>query len=88
MINRTVITSIQNPTGSYEIYVVVVTWARVVCLKCTNVQPEYECIYFRQITSAHVTIIYSTWVTHLQVWETTGIPRECIYMDHVNFDCG
>jgi len=29
--------------------------------------------------------IYSTWVTHLQVWET-----DCLFFkwDRVNFDCG
>ena len=34
-------------------------------------------------------LIYSTWVNHLQAYmETAGMLCECIYMDHVNFDCG
>ena len=32
-------------------------------------------------------LIYSTWVTHLQVWETAGMLHECIW-NHVNFNCG
>ena len=27
---------------------------------------------------------YSTWVTHLQVWETAGMLHECIYIGNVN----
>ena len=30
-------------------------------------------------------LIYSTWVTHLQVWETTGMLREYIYMGACEF---
>ena len=30
-------------------------------------------------------LIYSTWVTHLQVWETEGMLPECIYMGPCEF---
>ena len=30
-------------------------------------------------------LIYSTWVTHLQVWETAGMLCECIYMGPCEF---
>ena len=53
------------------IYVVVVTWARVISGK--SQVPMLQ-------------LIYSTWVTHLQVYmETAGMLCECIYMGPCDF---
>ena len=30
-------------------------------------------------------LIYSTWETHLQVWETAGMFHKCIYMGPCEF---
>ena len=30
-------------------------------------------------------LIHSTWVTHLQMWETAGMLCECIYMGPCEF---
>ena len=73
-------------------YVVVVTWARVICLKYTH---EHEGTYFSPRARVYISgksqvpmlqLIYSTWVNHLQVYmETARMLCECIYM---TFDCG
>jgi len=52
---------------TYIVYVIVITWARVICLKYTHEHeglhftrargpagPECKCVYFRQIKSVHV----------------------------------
>ena len=71
------------------LYVVVVTWARVICLKYTH---EHEGAARVRVCSSGksqvpmLQLIYSTWVNHLQVYmETAGMLCECIYMGPCDF---
>ena len=58
-------------------YVVIVTWVRVICLKYTRgTAPSVYISGKSQVPILQQ--IYSTRVTHLQVWETAGMLRECI----------
>ena len=91
-----------KPPSHFEyiyIYVVVVTWARVICLKYTHehkgcisgksqvpMRPRAHAYVSGKSLVPMLQLIYSAWVTHLQVYmETAGMLCKCIYMGPCDF---
>jgi len=81
-------------------YVIVITWARVICLKFTHEHegpsasvyisgPECSCVYFRQIKSAHVIINISHCPCRLIAYQKQHKFPWTYYIDNLKkFDYG
>jgi len=64
------------------VHVIVVIWAQMVYLKYTHL---HSGLRSGKPFMPMLQLIYFTWMTQLQVWETARLLCKCIYM---NSDCG